>query len=162
MCFPNRCPAMDISVCIRCSGKVCWERLWLAMDLRSGSIIPTFRRHVTIWVSWLRIGSNGGLLWTRPWIFGSVMALPSDENSLVKEDPVPQCWPVSVITLSPVTNLQSRLQRSDGVERLFEGRTLCTQTTLRRLTIACAASRRTDRQIHWLFVTPNIVRIIFF
>jgi hypothetical protein len=46
-CLPNHCPVMDYSASIRCSGNVCLASRWLAMDFRSGSTIPSFRRHVT-------------------------------------------------------------------------------------------------------------------
>jgi hypothetical protein len=47
-CLPNRCPAMDYSASICCSGNVCLESCWLAMNFLSGSTFPVFRRHVTI------------------------------------------------------------------------------------------------------------------
>jgi hypothetical protein len=43
-CLPNLCQAMDYSVSIRYSGNVCFVSRWLAMDFRSGSTIPAFRR----------------------------------------------------------------------------------------------------------------------
>jgi hypothetical protein len=39
---------MDYSVSIRCSGNACLANRLLAMDFRSGTTIPAFRRHVTI------------------------------------------------------------------------------------------------------------------
>jgi hypothetical protein len=43
-CLPNRCPAIDYSVSIRCSGNVCLASRWLLIDFRSDSNIPAFRR----------------------------------------------------------------------------------------------------------------------
>jgi hypothetical protein len=42
---------MDYSVSIRCSGNACLASRWLAVDFCSGSIIPAFRRHVTIHIA---------------------------------------------------------------------------------------------------------------
>jgi hypothetical protein len=36
------------SACVRCCGKVCLASIWLAMNFRSGSTIPAFRRHIKI------------------------------------------------------------------------------------------------------------------
>jgi hypothetical protein len=47
-CLPNRCPAMDYSVYVRCSGNVCLASSWLAMNFHSGSTILAFRHHVTM------------------------------------------------------------------------------------------------------------------
>jgi hypothetical protein len=40
---------MDYSSAIRCCGNICLVSRWLAMDFRSGSTIPDFRRHVTLY-----------------------------------------------------------------------------------------------------------------
>jgi hypothetical protein len=53
-CLPNRCPAMDYSVYIRCSGNVCLASRWLAMDFHSGSTILIFRRHDTILTQFIK------------------------------------------------------------------------------------------------------------
>jgi hypothetical protein len=50
MCLSNRCPAMDYFVSICCSGNVCLASRWLAMDFCSGSTIPAFGCHVTIFI----------------------------------------------------------------------------------------------------------------
>jgi hypothetical protein len=47
-CLASRCPVMDYTVSVCCSENVCLASRWLAMDFRSGSTIPAFRRHVTI------------------------------------------------------------------------------------------------------------------
>jgi hypothetical protein len=38
---------MNYSMSVRCSGNVCLASRWLAMDFRSGSTIPAFRRDIT-------------------------------------------------------------------------------------------------------------------
>jgi hypothetical protein len=55
-CLPNRCPAMNYSVSIRCSGNEFLASSWLPIDFCSGSTIPAFRRHVTL----LKCNKNPG------------------------------------------------------------------------------------------------------
>jgi hypothetical protein len=50
-CRANRCPAIDYSASIRYSGNVCLTWPWLAMNFRSVSVIPGFRCHITIMLS---------------------------------------------------------------------------------------------------------------
>jgi hypothetical protein len=42
------------SASVLCCCNVCFASRWLAVDFRSGSTIPVFRRHVTIWKQILR------------------------------------------------------------------------------------------------------------
>jgi hypothetical protein len=51
---------MDYSAAICCSGNVCLASRWLVMCFRSGSIIPAFRRHVTILI-YARFGVQGAV-----------------------------------------------------------------------------------------------------
>jgi hypothetical protein len=47
--LPNRCPAIDFSVSILCSGKVCLASRWLRVDFCSGSTILAFWRYFKIY-----------------------------------------------------------------------------------------------------------------